>query len=178
MKNCNHCKIEKPFTEFYKHKKRKDGHGDWCIKCNLEYNNKRDVFIKKCFASMKSSHKQKRNWNKDISWHQLNLTRDKFLSLLDEYINKNGFVCQATGVELTTFINGDRKKQCITNFSVDRLDPEIGYNENNIIFVSWGFNKKKRDIGLKDCFAILKLYKERYPEKYESIKQGFKELFI
>jgi hypothetical protein len=178
MKNCNHCKIEKLFTKFYKNKRKKDGYADWCKECNLEYSNKRDVFIKKCFASMKHSNKQKRNWNKETSWHQLSLNRDEFLNLINEYINKNGFVCQATGVELTTFINGDRKKQCITNLSIDRLDPKIGYNKNNILFVSWEFNKKKKDIGLKECFTILKLYKERYPERYQNIKQEFKELFI
>ena len=40
------------------------------------------------------------------------------------------------------------------------------------------FNKRKNSVEIKDCFVILKLYKERYPEKYESIKKGFKELFI
>ena len=169
MKICRQCKIEKPFTEFHKHKKRKDGHGDWCIKCNLEYNNKRDVFIKKCFASMKSSHKQKRNWNKDISWHQLNLTRDKFLSLLDEYINKNGFVCQATGVELTTFINGDRKKQCITNFSVDRLDPEIGYNEIGKLFPFKDNIKEKHAQSLVVYRLTCGICKQTYIGKTERI---------
>ena len=178
MKTCGHCKIKKSFLEFYKHKNRKDGHGDWCIKCSLEYSNRRDVFIKKSFSSMKSSHKQKRHWNKDLSSYQLDLSRNEFLNLINKYIKKNGFECQATGVELTTFINGDRKKQCNTNFSVDRLDPKVGYNKNNIIFVCWEFNKKKKDIGLKDCFTIIKLYKERYPEKYENVKQKFKKLFI
>ena len=82
MKNCNHCKIEKPFTEFYKHKKRKDGHGDWCIKCNLKYSNRRDVFTKRCFASMKSSHKQKRNWNKECL-HRTERNRHKRRTIQD-----------------------------------------------------------------------------------------------
>ena len=178
MKTCSHCKIEKSFSEFYKHKNRKDGHGDWCIKCYLEYCNKKEVFIKKSFSSMKNSHKQKRHWSKDPLSYQLDLNRNEFLNLIDKYTKKNGFVCQATGVKLTTFINGDRKKQCNTNFSVDRLDPKIGYNKNNIIFVSWEFNKKKKNIGLEDCFTIIKLYKERYPEKYENVKKKFKKLFI
>ena len=37
-KICNKCKQEKELTEFYKNKKRKDGHSTWCKECDREYN--------------------------------------------------------------------------------------------------------------------------------------------
>lgn len=44
MKVCNKCKIEKPITEFYKRKPKKDGRKDsidgyrsWCKQCDSEY---------------------------------------------------------------------------------------------------------------------------------------------
>ena len=34
MKICSHCKIEKPRSEFHKHKANKDGLNYWCKPCN------------------------------------------------------------------------------------------------------------------------------------------------
>jgi hypothetical protein len=39
MKICSKCKQEKPLTEFYKNKSYKDGFGNQCKKCYLEYSN-------------------------------------------------------------------------------------------------------------------------------------------
>ena len=38
MKICSKCKQSKEFTEFYKDKSKKDGHGHQCKICNLEIN--------------------------------------------------------------------------------------------------------------------------------------------
>ena len=32
-KTCSKCNVTKPYTEFYKHKGRKDGHNYWCKPC-------------------------------------------------------------------------------------------------------------------------------------------------
>ena len=32
-KTCTKCNVTKPYTEFYKHKGRKDGHNYWCKPC-------------------------------------------------------------------------------------------------------------------------------------------------
>ena len=37
MKKCSKCKIEKPYSEFSKHKKKKDGYQPFCKSCNKEY---------------------------------------------------------------------------------------------------------------------------------------------
>jgi methionine salvage enolase-phosphatase E1 len=45
--------------------------------------------------------------------------------------------------------------------SVDRLDPNIGYTEENIIFVSNKVNQMKNAVTKELCIAIIKAYKER-----------------
>jgi methionine salvage enolase-phosphatase E1 len=45
--------------------------------------------------------------------------------------------------------------------SVDRLDPNIGYTEENIIFVSNKVNQMKSAVTKELCIAIIKAYKER-----------------
>ena len=37
MKKCNKCKVEKPLTEFYKAKTKKDGHEYKCKSCKKDY---------------------------------------------------------------------------------------------------------------------------------------------
>lgn len=36
MKTCSHCKTEKPLTEFYSNKSKKNGFSSWCKPCDLE----------------------------------------------------------------------------------------------------------------------------------------------
>ena len=47
------------------------------------------------------------------------------------------------------------------NISVDRLNPNIGYTKENIIFVSANINTKKGAVTKELCQAILKQYKKR-----------------
>lgn len=42
MKPCTHCGVEKPFNDYYKNKKSKDGHLNKCKKCCLDYENQED----------------------------------------------------------------------------------------------------------------------------------------
>jgi len=75
-----------------------------------------------------------------------------------------GPYCIYTGVELTTIAtrghgfgghNG-------TNLSIDRINPDMPYQPDNIVFCSWSFNKKKGYSTPEDCKKILKVYEERH----------------
>lgn len=46
MKQCYHCGVEKPVTEFYNHKGSLDGKSSWCKDCVKEYNRNRYNRIK------------------------------------------------------------------------------------------------------------------------------------
>ena len=73
-----------------------------------------------------------------------------------------GPYCIYTGIELTTVrhrgkgFNGYTK----TNISMDRIDPNLPYQEDNIVFCSWKFNDTKGAVSPEDCKKILKVYEE------------------
>jgi len=195
MRFCKRCNEKKPLTSFYKTIKGKYTEYK-CKKCHKEYrlnnldkikankkiyNNTKKGFLSSSYHSMTGQYRRKirENFSKDkLKSYKVSINKKEFLDMVNKYEKEKGFVCQGTNITLTTLRHLDKGKNCPTNFSVDRLDSEIGYSKENIIFVSWGFNQRKKNINMEDCFAILKLYKERYPKKYESIKQKFKELFI
>jgi hypothetical protein len=99
-----------------------------------------------------------------------------FLEMVEEYEKKNGFVCEMTGVPLT-HIRYAEDYSTGTNLSIDRLDPEIGYNKQNTLFVSWDFNNRKGAVTPKDCFLILRKYKERFPDEFKEFMKEFNEVF-
>ena len=196
MRFCKRCGVEKPITEFYKSMRKEKYVQFKCIKCHKEYRlnnldkikiwkkiyeNRKPSFLSSSYSSMTGQYRRKvkDNFPKDrLNSYEVSISKKDFLDMVNTYEKENGFVCQGTSMQLTTLRNLDKGKNCPTNFSVDRLDSEIGYSKENIIFVSWVFNQRKRNINMEDCFAILKLYKERYPEKYENAKSKFKELFV
>ena len=73
-----------------------------------------------------------------------------------------GPYCIYTGVELTTKkSNGQgRGARIKTNISIDRIDPTLPYQEDNIVFCSWEFNNRKNNVTPDDCKRILEVYEE------------------
>ena len=195
MRFCKRCGVKKPITEFYK-TITKTYVQFKCIKCHKDYRlnnldkikarkkiyeNTKPSFLSSSYNSMTGQYRRKvrNNFPKDkLKSYEVSISKKEFLDMVSAYEKEKGFICQGTNVPLTTLRHLGKQKGCGTNFSVDRLDTQIGYSKENIIFVSWEFNQRKNNIKLEDCFVILKLYKERYPEKYEALKQKFKELFI
>ena len=45
---------------------------------------------------------------------------------------------------------------------MDRIDPNLPYQEDNIVFCSWEFNDKKGAVSPEDCKKILKVHEERH----------------
>jgi len=195
MKICTRCKTEKSIEEFYKSTRGKYIEYK-CKKCHKEYRlnnldrinarkkiyeNTKHSFLLTSYYSMTGQYRRKirENFSKDkLKNYEVSISKKDFLDMVDKYEKENGFICQITNMPLTHLRHLNKRKNCPTNFSVDRLDTQIGYSKENIIFVSWEFNQRKNGVKIEDCFSILKLYKKKYPEKYESIKQQFKELFI
>ena len=77
-----------------------------------------------------------------------------------------GPYCIYTGVELTTIRFRGRGHSghggTKTNISMDRIDPNLPYQEDNIVFCSWEFNDTKGAVSPEDCKKILKVYEERH----------------
>ena len=75
-----------------------------------------------------------------------------------------GPYCIYTGVELTTVRHSGKgfTGYTKTNISLDRIDPNLPYQEDNIVFCSWEFNDTKGSVSPEDCKKILKVYEERH----------------
>ena len=75
-----------------------------------------------------------------------------------------GPYCIYTGVELTTVRHRGKgfTGYTKTNISLDRIDPSLPYQEDNIVFCSWEFNDTKGAVSPEDCKKILKVYEDRH----------------
>lgn len=62
MKTCSRCKAEKPISEFFAHKQKKDGLGYWCKACQYE---KRNAWGKKNKEKLAEKAKEWRAANKE-----------------------------------------------------------------------------------------------------------------
>lgn len=87
-----------------------------------------------------------------------NLTFDQILKSWEKHKKKYGKRCAYTKKPLT-FIRGTGKVTW-SNISLDRLSPSKGYVLKNIVFCTSEFNRKKNDLSIKDCKAILSVYKD------------------
>ena len=116
----------------------------------------------------------KRRCDKNSGYHKLNKRivqvnngirdRDHLLELWEKQKKLlGGPYCIYTGVELTTVKNCGKGFTGFTktNISIDRIDPNLPYQEDNIVFCSWEFNGTKGAVSPEDCKKILKVWEER-----------------
>jgi hypothetical protein len=175
-KICSICKINKPFTEFYKRKDAKDGMQNHCKKCRynayVKYMGTEKNFMSELYLGLWSRFrrikKRKDLTKEEKKQHEIKITKPQFLKLWEEHKKKYGLKCCMTQTDFT-FQRGNRRKTSNKNnhnVSVDRLDNSKGYTANNIVFVTFAFNDRKCSIMILDCVNILRHYKERFPDTH------------
>jgi hypothetical protein len=203
IKKCKKCGYvsNNPVKDFYKAVENRDKLGGSCKKCeriranlwkknnqqrkrdvDVVYRNKKMPFLQENYTTKWSKYKKITRDNAPeniLKRYQINYTKEMFFEMVEEYEKKNGFVCEMTGVPLThkRFINLNEREVTSTNFSMDRLDPAIGYTKQNTVFVTWEFNDRKGAVTPKDCFLILKKYKERFPNEFNEFMKEFGKVF-
>jgi Thiamine biosynthesis protein (ThiI) len=167
MKTCTSCKQQKELKEFNKFKITHDGYEYACRACRkIAVNIWRSAekgFIRNLYSSMKKRiksgiHKNASEENKKK--YRVYLTIEEFEDLWKQHKEKYGYKCLLTGVEMT-HVPSKKGMNISNNISADRLDPNIGYTKENIIFVSANINTKKGAVTKELCQAILKQYKKR-----------------
>ena len=101
LKQCSKCLIDKPFEEFYKNKRSKDGHRSNCIQCGVEYKKSNSDKIKEQIKQYnKKRSEEKKIWSKSNiekvnesrkKWNQNNKEiRQEYLKIYNrEYYEKN-----------------------------------------------------------------------------------------
>jgi len=168
VKTCTKCKKEFSLNFFYKKKERKDGHSSRCKKCELLtsrlWANSEKGFINRLFIRInaKTRHKRFRNLSeKEKNKHRCYVTKEKFINLWELHKKKYGYTCALTGVEIIPKTTSNKEINKSNSISVDRLNPAIGYTEENIIFVSNKVNQMKSAVTKELCIAIIKAYEEK-----------------
>ena len=88
--------------------------------------------------------------------------RDHILELWNKHKKEYGRRCRYTGIELTTKRSTGEgwQKSRPTNISIDRINPDLPYEEGNIVFCTWEFNNRKSGVTPDDCKRILEICEE------------------
>jgi len=178
---CTKCGEVKPLTLFYKDKAKKNGYHPWCKKCFNKTTTKRlnteKGYLKMRYSSMRGKELSKDRWGRKSKCF---FTFDEFLAAFDKHKSIYG-MRSAWGpgpdrleehLPITMIQEGKGqlgKKGCIkgskripSNLSVDRLDPNLDYTLQNIIFIRYDENRRKSDSSYSDCKIQIRLYEERF----------------
>ena len=89
-------------------------------------------------------------WRSKYPAIQSNLTTDYLYNLLDNQQNK----CYYTGEELVW--GGCGGKACPNSGSLDRLDPEKGYTQGNVVWCSFFVNTMKGRLSESEFYVFMK----------------------
>ncbi len=180
-KKCTKCGEVKPLTLFSNDKTRKDGHHPWCKKClNNEmhkYRNTERGYLRMRYNSMRGRELSKDKWSRKSKCF---FTFDEFLAAFEKHKSIYG-MRSAWGpgpdhleehLPMTMIHEGKGQlgkkgapkgsKRTASNLSVDRLDPNLDYTLQNIIFIRYDENRRKSDSSYSDCKIQIKLHEQRF----------------
>jgi hypothetical protein len=155
---CNRCGYEGKPKEFT-HSGSKHGPLGHCYNCYKERINNWSNDSIEAFLSYRLTNL--RNENKTKKKKPFSLTKEY---LIDLYNKQNG-LCFYSGINMTT-IRGEGFQR--NQLSIDRIIPDKGYVEGNIVLCSRRINVIKNDLTLKELENWI-------PKWYEKIKKKLEE---
>jgi PP-loop superfamily ATP-utilizing enzyme len=168
MKTCRMCKKSLSIDNFAKREAARDSLASYCRNCkkefDLKYASTEHGGLIILFISIRKKVRNRRYINfteEEKNRHRCYLTKEQFLKKWNEHKEKFGFNCALSGEPMVFERNSRKNSTKSKAISVDRLNPEIGYTEDNIIFVSSKVNNLKGAVTKQLCVAILKAYEER-----------------
>jgi hypothetical protein len=174
IKKCCKCgfETEEIKKHFHKCTRLKDGFKTYCKECCKKiryiYQNTEHGFMMNMFNTIKKKTKAARyrrlpEIEKDR--FRCYITWKEFMELWENHKKIRGNRCHLTEVEIITKRSDGRKGTKYlghsNGVSTDRLDPNIGYTKDNIIFISNEANKLKNAVTKELCIKILEIYKEK-----------------
>lgn len=150
---CSSCSIEFPLTKkyFYKRVDSETGFQHRCKKCLSKDPNRYDRLINKndvkYYIKDRFYGAKHRAIKKNIPF---NLT----IEYLEELWNKQNGICVISGIKMThTILEG----KLSTNASLDKINPSLGYIQENVQFVCNRVNMMKSDMSIQDLIYFCKL---------------------
>ena len=173
-KKCTQCGEVKPSTFFYKDKRTKEGYHPWCRKCFNEAITKRRNtergYLKMRYDSLNGEQRKSKCF----------FTFDEFLAAFEKHKSIYGMrsawgpgpdrleehlpmkMIQEGKGQLGKRGGIKGSKRILGNLSVDRLDPNLDYTLQNIIFIRYDENRRKSDSSYSDCKIQIRLHEERF----------------
>jgi hypothetical protein len=138
-KKCNHCKETKPLSEFHKSKRALYGVHNTCKLCRQK--NARRRYVENPFKSLHRTKKSECK-KKGIPY---NLTEEYLKSIWTDE-------CPITGVKLEIANKvGEHHKSAW----LDRIDPDGGYVQGNVAFISGRINRIKYNATIRELELLL-----------------------
>jgi len=176
-KPCKTCfkNLEATLENFYRAPTNKDKLENTCKECaktakakfrkenpekikhiNWLYDNSEHGFITNRVASVfKPSNIKKRGLYP-------NIRKERLKQFIFKFIEKNGRICQYCGITWTYKRSKSQgEKKCETNFSIDRLDNTVTYQEDNIVLCCAKCNDSKHSITFEIIDSIQRIRKEK-----------------
>jgi len=145
-KKCFCCKVEKPYTLFFRHSQTEDGYHSWCKNCctagnvksrakqNSTIEGRANVFLRN--AKIAAAKRK----------HPFTLV----LSDIVECWSLQNSVCAYSGRKMT--LESGR----LNTVSIERIDSTKGYVPENTILVCQAINRMKSDFEYEDFYALCK----------------------
>ena len=184
-KKCSKCGEVKSSEDFHKSAPSKDGHHCWCKKCvnsNItKIKNTERGYLKTRYDSMRARERVRtyRRWGRASKCY---ITFEEFLNAFEKHKSIYGMrsawgpginnLEQHLPITMIFLGNGQEGKKgqikgtqrTASNLSIDRLDPNLDYTLQNIIFIRSDENERKKDTTYEDCKIQMRLHEERFIE--------------
>ena len=169
-KKCSKCGEVKSLTDYLKDKRWNIFRSE-CRVClstrQNKYNNTEKGYLHQKYNQMKKTH------HGGMKKARL-LTLEELFTAFEKHKKTYGGMKSAWGpgvdnleqhLPITIFLpnNPNKKAKRIgSNLSIDRLNNNIGYTVQNIIFIRSDENSRKRDTTYEDCLIQIRLHEERF----------------
>jgi hypothetical protein len=167
-KQCSLCKKILTINDFYKNLTKKDKLSSSCKNCvksiGLKYNNTEKGYISNLYRYLKKREFDKRFENypeEEKAKRRCYVTKEQFFTLWEEHKKRYGYTCALTRQTIFFKTSTYSDSKVNNGISVDRLNPNIGYTLENIVFVANRTNQMKCNVTKELCIGILKAYEER-----------------
>lgn len=193
MRTCTKCKVEKPFTEFYKHSLNKSGYQSQCKQCGNErlkeyYRSPEGkAYQKRWFLANKERHyanvtrwhkKNRKKTNQFVyNWYEKNV--DTFVKIQDKYQSKvpPSVYCIKYDDEVI-YVGKARKPLARVNVHLSTIKTDNNITKVNKLHSYCDFDKSrfKYEFLEQGEYDSL-LERERYWEEYYDAKGNYKRIF-
>jgi len=156
-KVCTKCKKEKVLSDFYKDKRRIDGHMSACKKCHVKYNKNQIGYKAKWYQKNKTRlNKKYKAYNKKyrkelkpwfVSFDKANQRCNNERNANYRWYGKRG-IKQLMSLDDFEYLWKRDKAHLMKSPSIDRINPDGNYTLTNCRFIELSENlKRKRKAG-------------------------------